>query len=227
MKRLLFGGCLLAFPIALLAQAVQPTPDELQARIQDVFARHTIVIAGSENPSAIPLGVKLEIIFLELGKDFEQATDASTRQMAAQRFTATERDHQILRQSALNNAESRALLRAANAENDRVCPRILDGSIQGGPAIAAYFESLVQQRHARVESHYRDIVDQLSPAARARALTTAADEAVASARHVIVDHVGIAAEIPDLYEEIMKARCRRADAREAGGGIRTGRIDQP
>jgi hypothetical protein len=145
------------------------------------------------------------------------------REMTRRRFAANESDHETLRQAASDYKVSRAQLDAANAANDRVCPRILDGSIQGGPAIAAYFELLVQQRLNREESYYRGVLDRLSPSVRTRIMNSL-DDSVASASYGTLDHVGVASEMPDLYEAMMKSRCEELN--NSTGGIRQGVITE-
>jgi hypothetical protein len=73
-RRILQFFCLL--PTIAFAQPEHATPEEIQERVADVFARHTMVVKGSENPVGIPLAVKLDGFFRRLAKESSECEGA-------------------------------------------------------------------------------------------------------------------------------------------------------
>jgi hypothetical protein len=204
MKEYLIASLLLLAPAYSLAQNAA----EYQQYVQDSLAASTIRAKGTVSPESIPFGEKMAAAFLR----FEAVQKTSGRSNFQQQFNAryggtSEEAKAISNYVADAGQFRRTLLADEIADISAYCK---DGSKGEGTTpieLASRFNAIEDDRLARLEAHYRSVLETLSARTRAILLSQVEAEVLPQMTYARLDYARLVVEAPDVFAALSSERC--------------------
>jgi hypothetical protein len=210
MKITLARASLASLLISTIAAAQPPSVEDMEA-LRRAYRKYEITVDGGRDPAQIPYAVVMESTFGSLAEEHRQDTDKFSENVRA-RFVVNDADLESITSlaathdgfiAAVSNQESRSV--------DKACADFLASEAEqpSASSVAMMFEQVKAERMRAIESHYRDAINQLTPATRYAFLEYADTNMRPSIKWGTFDNIGFANEAPAAFLWNRRLSCER------------------